>query len=272
MDVPRIVIAVPCYNEAHRLRPAAFVEALADWPGLSLVFVEDGSTDGTRNLLKQLVDTCGPAASVLPLDCNHGKAEAVRQGILLAFEQSPDFVGYWDADLATPLDALGDFLAVFEKRPEVDIVMGSRAQLLGRRIDRDPLRHYFGRLFATAAALALGIPVYDTQCGAKLFRSCERTLEPFARPFETRWTFDVELLARYLDLEGDSGSGESRLYEVALRHWNDVPGSKVRPWDLPRGLFELWGIHRGRSRSDRQGVRRADVVMKGQAASDRMPQ
>ena len=65
---------------------------------------------------------------------------------------------------------------------------------LGRTIRRHAWRHAFGRAAATAVALALGAPVYDTQCGAKLLRVTAEVPRLLATPFRTRWLFDVEAL------------------------------------------------------------------------------
>src|SRR5439155_11198181 len=97
----------------------------------------------------------------LRLSSNVGKAEAVRQGVQLALRRRPSMVGYWDADLATPLDAIPRFCDVLRARPDLALVMGSRVALMGRQIRRSGLRHFMGRVFATAASLILGLTVYD---------------------------------------------------------------------------------------------------------------
>lgn len=183
---------------------------------------------------------------VLSLAENLGKAGAVRAGVLAAFDADPEYVGYWDADLATPLDELSDLLAVLESEPAFEIALGSRVQLLGRSIERLALRHYLGRVVATAAAWALGVAVYDTQCGAKLMRASQRTRSVFSEPFRTGWIFDVELLARYLRERRQEGavSPEEGVVEVPLQTWRHVPGSKVRASDMPRALLALWWIRR----------------------------
>ena len=153
-------------------------------------------------------------------------------------------MGFWDADLATPLDELPRFAAVLDERPEIELVLGSRVRLLGRRIERRAVRHYLGRVFATGASMTLGLAVYDTQCGAKLFRSTPRLRALLAEPFLTSWVFDVEILARFVrSLRGETRlTAAERIYELPLRRWTDVPGSKVKPWDFVRSGVELLRI------------------------------
>ena len=190
-------IVVPCCNEARRLNARAFESYAASHPGMRFVLVNDGSRDGTLALLRAIQSTAPAQIDVIDLPSNAGKAEAVRIGMLAALEQQPRFVGFWDADLATPLTACDAFLAVLEERRTIEIVTGARVMLLGRTIRRRAVRHYIGRVFATAASMVLQLPIYDTQCGAKMFRVSRRLEEVLADPFLSRWVFDVEILARY---------------------------------------------------------------------------
>ena len=243
-----VVIVVPCYNEGSRLDRAAFRDFRMPGRRLRFCFVNDGSRDDTLGVLRGLCGDQPDLGFVLDLARNHGKAEAVRQGLLAALDLGPDAVGFWDADLATPLAELPRLCEVLDERPEVDFVLGSRVRLLGRHIERSALRHYLGRVFATGASLTLGLPVYDTQCGAKLLRAGPLVRELLAVPFLTRWVFDVELLARLARLlRGDPVPIERRVYELPLLRWTDVAGSKVRPWDFVRSGLELvriWNAYR----------------------------
>jgi glycosyltransferase involved in cell wall biosynthesis len=229
------IVVVPCYNEAERLSAAAFRDFLRTSPDVGFVFVDDGSTDATPAVLRGLAGDCPGAVQVVGVPENRGKGEAVRAGMTLALASPARFVGYWDADLATPLDAIAELRAVMERDPGVDLVFGSRVRLLGRTIERNALRHYVGRVFATAVSLLTRLPIYDSQCGAKLFRNSAATRELFAQPFYSRWLFDVELLLRLRDT--------SRVVEYPLREWRDIAGSKIRPQDVvkvPVMLFRLY--------------------------------
>ena len=252
MRAVHLILVVPCYNEEQRLPVAALREfalrgLVGDDARMELLFVNDGSTDGTLAVLRSLQAEDPSRFLVLDLERNSGKAEAVRRGILEALDRKPDFVGFWDADLATPLEELPAFLDVFRTRPEIDMVFAARVRLLGRSISRHPGRHYFGRVGATLISSSLGLAVYDTQCGAKLFRVTPDMREMFAEPFLSRWIFDVEIIARLVRQRGRDRAAKA-IYELPIRVWHDVKGSKVRSTDFGRALKDLWKIHRAYNR------------------------
>lgn len=241
MNAPDTTIVVPCYDEAERFDAAAFDAYLERAQSVGFVLVDDGSRDRTLDLLDGLAARWPGRVRVVELGRNQGKAEAVRAGVQAALvPRAPRYVGYWDADLATPLLTIDDARRILEDRPDIELVMGARVALLGRTIERRPYRHYLGRVFATAASAVLGLPVYDTQCGAKLFRVTERTAGLFDAPFSSRWVFDVELLARLVEARGDAQG----IFELPLHTWRDVGASKVRPTDFVRAAGDLAGLYR----------------------------
>ncbi len=238
-------IIIPCFNEEKRLDTEIFKTFICSYPSCNFIFVNDGSTDKTLNLLVNLIDYAPQVFSIVNLPKNVGKGEAVRQGILVALASETDYVGYWDADLATPLDAIPTFCALLDDRPALEMVMGARVRLLGRIIERNPLRHYLGRVFATAASIVLGMGVYDTQCGAKLLRASALVTSIFQQPFLTRWLFDVEILARLIQPSYDMSRPlpETIIYEFPLYEWRDIAGSKVKPHDFFKSFLELSRIY-----------------------------
>ena len=238
-----VAVVVPCYDEADRFDVDAFVALAARVD--RLVLVDDGSTDGTAAVLGAAAERSGGGVTVLRLARNAGKAEAVRAGMRAALDDGADVVAYFDADLATPVDELLRLVEVLLADDDRSVVLASRVGLLGHAIERRMTRHYLGRLYATAASLTLGVPVYDTQCGAKVFRESAALRAALADPFPDRWAFDVELLARLLHpRRGVPALGADAIVEVPLRAWRDVAGSKVTPAASVRAVAALWGVRR----------------------------
>jgi len=238
--VNKSVIVVPCFNEAHRLNPQGFL-AFGSL-GIELLFVDDGSTDGTLAALNALcldLGVLGVDARTLSLDQNVGKGEAVRKGMLSALAAGASVVGYFDADLATPPREMARLVDVRRDR-SADVVLGARVKLLGTTIQRRLVRHYLGRIFATGASIVLKMPVYDTQCGAKVFRRTAALECAISQPFAGRWAFDVELIGRvHTGTRAAPGSPISAFVELPLREWRDVGGSSLRATAFPKLGIEL---------------------------------
>lgn len=235
----RAVIVLPCFNEARRLDLQAFRGFMATAASVDLCFVDDGSTDATPAMLDMLATEHAERIRVIRMPQNGGKGEAVRTGLLWAAGEGYELAAYLDADLAAPLDAALELFTELGGRLALAMAIGSRVKLLGWRIRRSERRHYLGRVFATFASITLGLPIYDTQCGAKALRLVPEVVGQLEAPFLSRWLFDVELIARLRD-----AVGAERLREVPLTVWEDPGGSSLRWTDFLKAPLELWRIRR----------------------------
>lgn len=252
----KVALTVPCYQEAQRFDPDGFAE-LAALPDVTLVLVDDGSTDDTARCLRSFATRPDVDAELLVFPRNRGKAEAVRDGLRHALSAGAEVVGYVDADLATPPAEVGRLLETFDSTG-CAVLLGSRVKVLGATIERSVLRHYTGRVFASWFSLVLQAPVYDTQCGAKLFRRTPALEAALDEPFLTRWCFDVELLGRLLIGTPEvAGLPLAEIRELPLREWRDVRGSKLRLLDAPRATWEALRIALDLA-ARRRRVRRAE--------------
>jgi glycosyltransferase involved in cell wall biosynthesis len=231
-------IVVPCYNEARRLDVDAFVETFENNPNVDFCFVDDGSEDGTLDVINEMGMGREDRVLALQLPSNQGKAEAVRRGILHVLgKHDYEVVGYWDADTSTPLTELQRLLELFSANDQYVMLSGCRVRRLGAQIQRHWYRHYLGRLFATVVSLMLRLPTYDTQCGAKLFRS-PYGARVFEKPFVSSWFFDVELFFRVVQIFGRSVAAH-RILEAPLNACSEIKGSKLKLADYLLVPFDL---------------------------------
>ena len=238
----KVVIIIPCYNEADRLDPNKFIDYLSKNTHLHFIFIDDGSTDNTNLIIKQIILKFNSLASLLINETNKGKAESVRLGVIESYKMNPDFIGFLDADLAAPIGEIDNLLKIIKKDKTKEVVFASRIQLIGSEIKRNYFRHFFGRVFATVVSNILNLPVYDTQCGAKIFsrKICD---DIFYEQFISPWLFDVELFARLLNVYGMERTIQMS-YEHPVSKWVDIDGSKVKPIFFLKAPFELLKIVR----------------------------
>jgi dolichyl-phosphate beta-glucosyltransferase len=217
--LPAFSLIIPAFNEEGRLRQTlgdAIAYLRETTPASELIVVNDGSTDATAAVVREVFAEAGAVATrLIEHSPNRGKGAAVREGL---FAAKHPIALFSDADFSTPIDEAPKLINPIASG-EVDVAFGSRA------LDRSLIGHHQpwrreqgGRVFNLIVRLATGLPFWDTQCGFKAFQ-----LENFRPVLEQAKTdgfgFDVELL--YL-----AKKAGLRMREIAVR-WNHHEGSKV---------------------------------------------
>jgi glycosyltransferase involved in cell wall biosynthesis len=213
---------------------------------LDLIFVDDGSSDGTAELLGLSAAQVG--ASVLRLARNAGKAEAVRRGLLQALGSGADVVGFLDADGAFPASEPQRLLEILSDdfgAGELDAVWSSRVALAGRDVTRTLSRHYMGRVMATYVLRGQDGAPYDSQSGLKWFVASKTFVSVLADPFVTRWLFEIEMLARHRTLTGRP----LKIWEEPCSKWDEIAGSRVTSKETLRIIRESRIARRALSRA-----------------------
>ncbi len=244
--IDSLSLVIPAYNEAGRLPPN--LEKIAAWAQgqsrtVDLILVDDGSTDGTAELARQVLADRLPLLT-LTNQPNRGKGYSVRRGMLEAGGQAALFT---DADLSTPIQEADRLVAALEAG--ADVAIGSRTAK-GSHIElHQPwYRELAGRTFGLVTRLIALPGISDSQCGFKCFRR-EAAQAIFPHQTLQGWAFDVELLviARKLSYQ---------VAQVPVAWYND-PASKVHMLtDGPRMVADMlrarWR-HRGLRPTPRPG-------------------
>jgi len=217
---------VPCFNEEKRIN-LDYWNKLSEIPNVHWIFVNDGSSDGTKSLLNQISNS-----SVINLERNSGKAEAIRKGISDTFDKNPAEMfqfGYLDADSAFEIEDIKNVVKLsFSKESTFDSYWGSRVALSGRNITRNNLRHILSRILITIFGYRMGNLPYDPQTGFKIFKFNKEQMAIFDRNFETKWFVDIEILLRFKAVNGK----DMRIWEEPVNTWKDIEGSKIRGLEL----------------------------------------
>jgi dolichyl-phosphate beta-glucosyltransferase len=237
----KVILVVPCYNEAERFSIDYWQDVIQSDSNIGWVFVNDGSSDSTGELLRRAVSMSN--CMIINYERNLGKGNAIRIGFLSALESSPDceLIGYIDSDGAF---SRHDIVKLTNKTIEItsnqldnslDAMLSSRVALAGREIRRNPSRHYLGRVVATFLTRSWIDAPYDTQSGFKIFRNTESLRSALENDFKTSWFVDIELLTRIGNLNG----GLLNIWEEPLTFWRDIAGSKLKLSKIPKLLIEI---------------------------------
>ena len=228
-----LIIVIPCYNEAERLKVAQYKHFLKKHQRVLLCFVNDGSDDDTEIVLQKIKNAYPSQVFLISQAKNTGKAEAVRVGVLkCAKEFYTNKIAYLDADLST---SLKECVKMSKKiSSNTYFVFGSRIAKLDSTINRKHYRFFIGRCIATLISRQLKLKIYDTQCGCKIFKQ-PLAVFLFQEQFISRWLFDVELFHRLIAIYGRTKL-KSIAKEIPLQYWSDTDDSKV-PFSY---FFKLW--------------------------------
>ena len=173
------------------------------------------------------------------METNHGKGPAVRKGIIHIKKIQPEprqghWLGYWDADLAIPLETI---LKMLEEPPahEKKAIWSSRYKNFIHGSRSSIIRSMLGQIFSRLVRVYFNIELYDTQCGAKIFTE-DCAYKVFDNEFLSRWFFDIELYYR---------CGPNSIKEFPVLYWENHTESKVSIIkDGITALFELPKIKR----------------------------
>lgn len=234
-------IIIPCYNEGKRLDSQAFLNFVQSQEDYYLCFINDGSKDNTLEVLKKLEAAEPQKISVINLKKNGGKAAAVRRGTRkLYLKRDIDYIGFMDADLSTDFKDFMKLVETMETNKNLSLVYGSRSGE-NNTIERNPLRAFCSKVIKSMVSVILGLPIEDTQCGAKVFR---RSIIPIAykKAFLSRWLFDVEIFIRLKKHFGLKHIMKN-IREQSLDRWVHVEDSKLGLKDsikIPYMLLSIW--------------------------------
>ncbi len=244
---PRLSVVIPAYNEQRRLGPTIekVVAYLSAQPYRSeLIVVDDGSSDRTAELAREILADAPIPHRVLVNEQNRGKGYSVRRGMI---ESSGRLALFSDADLSTPIEHIADFIAAIEDG--ADIAIGSRvAPGAAIEVHQPFLREMAGRMFSVVQRGILGTHIADTQCGFKMFTR-EAIELVFPHQQLERWAFDAELIFIALRLG-------LRVVEVPVR-WRNDEDTKVRALSdglqMVADLLTIRRMHGHLSPADRRG-------------------
>ncbi|MBU1070960.1 glycosyltransferase [Patescibacteria group bacterium] len=211
-----LTLVIPVYNEAKRLRKT--FSTLNKWQvsaGLKLdqvIFVNDGSTDQSLNILKNTHLKLNK--KIISYPKNMGKGFAIKKGMLAS---QADYTLMLDADMATTPSQIKKFLPLINKG--TDVIVGTRKNGHSTVTIHQPfIRENLGKIFTKLSQIILGVQVTDFTCGFKAFSQIAKN-DIFSKSLINRWGYDAEILFLAKKLN----------YSIAEKSvpWADQKGTKV---------------------------------------------
>ena len=232
MADPGVTAIIPAYNDRPALERAlpaavAVLQGMAVPDGFEILVAEDGSTDGSAELIRRL-ERDDPRIRLLHSDNRLGRGRALNRAIAMA---KGAVVCYFDVDLATDMRHLPELIGAI--RNGADVATGSRL-LPGSDIVRTGGREIASRTYNLLVRVILRSSLYDHQCGFKAFNR-KRIMNILPSIRDGHWFWDTELLVR-CQRQG------YKVLEFPVR-WRAGKGSTVRAKDIfsmGSSILRLW--------------------------------
>jgi len=226
-----VSVIIPAYNEIDRISSA--LESLSNFfsnfaGDYEIIIVNDGSSDGTEELVNNFIKNHPIKMSLISLNTNCGKGMAVKKGV----ENSKmDIIIFLDADLSYGPENISEALKQFEE-PNMGLIIGNRNMKESKIVNPPPLlRRISGKIYSLLVQSMVLPGISDSQCGFKAFRK-ECAKEIFNRLTVFRFGFDVEILYIALKREytikkmpvicTNTESSSVRLLADSLRMFSDL--------------------------------------------------
>lgn len=230
MDEPEVTVVIPVFNDRRSLGIAipGSLELLSRiTQGFELIIAEDGSTDGSAELVRQY-EQCDSRIRLLHSDERLGRGRALSRAI---FEAKGTIVCYYDVDLATDMQHVPELIGSIRKG--ADIATGSRL-LPDSDILRSGGREIASRSYNFLVRFFLGSRIYDHQCGFKAFN--KNHILPILPTIRSgHWFWDTEILVR-------AQRSGLKVCEFPVR-WRAGKGTTVKMKDvfeMGSSILRLW--------------------------------
>lgn len=160
-----VLIIIPTYNEAENI-PRLLPAILGKSPDIDVLIVDDGSPDGTAQLVKSMMNA-GQRIHLIERPAKMGLGTAYVAGFKYALAGSYEYIFEMDADLSHDPSEIPNFL---EKIKECDLVVGSRYSN-GVRVLNWPMQRLLLSYFANVyTRFITGLPLHDATGGFKCYR------------------------------------------------------------------------------------------------------
>jgi glycosyltransferase involved in cell wall biosynthesis len=228
----KLSIIIPCYNEIATIDEIIDAVNNSPYPDKEIIIIDDYSTDGTRDKLKNTIEASGRVSQVLYHDFNQGKGAALRTGIQTA---TGDIVIIQDADMEYDPNEYPRLVEPILHNKS-DVVFGSR--FLGGDAHRVLyFWHRMGNGFLTLLSnMFTNLNLTDMETCYKVFR---REIIQGIAIEENRFGFEPEIVAKISKIES------IRIFEVGISYYGRTydEGKKIGWKDGVRAIYCIVKYH-----------------------------